>query len=563
MLTTLVIKDFAIISELELSFSSGMTVLSGETGAGKSIIINALKLLLGGRSTSDIVRTGSKEAVVEGLFTLDPGQSAVRTYLESLGVSLEDDEFVIRRTVPRIGRGRIYIGGTLQSVTTLRALMRSVMDISGQHEHVSLLDTGRHLAIVDRFAGLEGEVSRFGEVYHRYAGLKKERDELVAQVEDRVRRLDFLNFEIDELESADVRPGESDEVSRELKRLDHAAQWRQTVDHAVDGLYDSERSVTSQLGSIVRELRAFSSFDRDVARICESLTEAKSLVEDAAHDLRSGDEIEDSPERLETLQNRLAVIDKLERKYHVKADELQKYVESLQRERASLIVSDARTSELDRELDRLRDQLMKMSDQLGQKRLEAGKRLEAEATARLKLLAMEHAKVYVQCEHSSAFESMKSTGADNVELLLQPNPGEDPKPLAKIASGGELSRVLLALKRVLVEKDDVATYVFDEVDTGIGGATATNVAEMLREVSAHHQVFCITHLASIACYADSQFLVSKSVVDSRTESHITCLDETARVQEIARMLGGSAITQKTMEHAAEMISSARHSMVAS
>jgi len=534
-----------------------MTVLSGETGAGKSIIINALKLLMGGRATSDSISTGAKEAVVEGLFTLERGREQVRPYLEQLGISVEDDEFVVRRTISKSGRGHIYIGGTLQSVTTLRELMKMVLDISGQHEHVSLLDSNRHLAIVDRFAGIEKQSASFGVVYHRYASLRRELDLLKAQVEERARRLDFLNFEIEELENAAVRPGESEEITKELRRLDHAAQWNQTLKVAVEGLYEGDESIVTQLGGILREVRSFSAFSTEIGRICSCLEEASGMIEDAARDLRNSGELEDSPEKLDLLQNRLATIDKLERKYRLKADELEGYCEKLRAERESLEVSDARSESLEGELAGLRKELEKQASLLSTKRANAASQLEEEATACLKLLAMQHARIYVHCESALAFENLKPSGADTIEFLLQPNPGEEPKPLAKIASGGELSRVLLALKRVLVDKDEISTYVFDEVDTGIGGVTATHVANMLKEVSSQHQVFCITHLASIACYADTHLQVSKEVVEDRTESHIKLLDASSRVMEIARMLGGPTITEKTREHAAELIAGAQ------
>lgn len=558
MLTTLVIKDFAIISELELTFGSGMTVLSGETGAGKSIIINAMKLLMGGRASTDIVRTGAKEAVVEGLFTIESGRDHVKSYLEQLGVSVLDDEFVVRRTIPRTGRGHIFIGGTLQSVTTLREVMRQVMDISGQHEHVSLLDCNRHLAIVDRYAGIEKRVTAYGMAYHRYASLRREHELLKAQVEERARRLDFLNFEIEELENAGVKPGESERITQEMKRLDHATQWNQAVTQSVEALYENDDSVVTRLGTIIRELRGFTAYGSEVGRICGCLEDACGLIEDAARDLRGGGEQEYSQERMDELQNRLSVIDKLERKYRLRADELEGYCEKLRAERETLAVSDARGERLEGELSSLRTELEKQSKLLSIERAKASTRLEEEATSCLKLLAMEHARIYVQCENTGKFEDLKPTGGDSIEFLLQPNPGEEPKPLSKIASGGELSRVLLALKRVLVDKDEISTYVFDEVDTGIGGMTATHVANMLKEVSRQHQVFCITHLASIACYADTQYQVSKRVVGERTESHIVQLDETSRVMEIARMLGGSSITEKTRDHAAEMISGARN-----
>lgn len=558
MLTTLVIKDFAIISELELNFEDGMSVLTGETGAGKSIIVNALKLLLGARASTDIIRTGAEEAVVEGMFTVDHRHAPAMAMLQSIGINLDDDEFVVRRVIPRKGRGRIYIGGTLQTITTLRDLMRTVIDISGQHEHVSLLDEAKHLSILDQYACLEEDVQAFGRRFSAYAALKHERNTLAASLEERAKRLDFINYQIDELSSANVRPGECDAVAEELKCLSNAESLQQAVEAATADLYDDEQSIVSRLGVHISALRRVSAGQNSVRNAVETLQEALSSLEDAVHELRRFSMDDASPERIDELQSRLSIIDKLERKYRVKADELPELLNSLQNERKNLVLSDERIAELDETMAGEKKGLSEMAARLSQERRKAASKLAEEATEGLHLLAMENAAIDILCHTSENFDNMKPTGADEVQFLLRPNPGEDARPLAKIASGGELSRVLLALKRALVEKDDVACYVFDEVDTGIGGQTATHVAHMLKEVSRCHQVLCITHLASIACFADAHFRVSKSVMNDRTQSSITLLNESDRVEEIARMLGGT-ITAKTMEHAAEMIAQARES----
>lgn len=557
MLTTLVIKDFAIISELELHFDEGMSVLTGETGAGKSIIVSALGLLLGGRSSADIIRTGANEAVVEGLFTVDRTHAPTMAMLESIGINLDDDEFVVRRVIPRKGRGRIYIGGTLQTVTTLHDLMRTVIDISGQHEHVSLLDESKHLAIIDRYAGLESEVGDFSRCYGEYSALRREHDALVSTLNERTKKLDFLNYQIEELKGAAIGRGEADQVASELRRLSNAEALQAAVDGAVMDLYDDESSILSRLGIHIQELRRVCAGDEALTSIVAALTDSMHGLEDIVHDLRRVHVEEASGARLDALQERLALIDKLERKYRVRGDEIVDLQKSLEEERDGLVLSDTRIAELDHSMSESRRKLESAAHELSQKRLAAAQKLAREATEGLHLLAMENASIDVACKTSQDFHSLKSTGADEIEFMLCPNPGEPARPLAKIASGGELSRVLLALKRAIVEKDDVACYVFDEVDTGIGGQTATHVAQMLKEVSRCHQVLCITHLASIASYADAHYRVSKSVINDRTQSRIDLLNASERELEIARMLGGTSITDKTMAHAAEMIAQAQ------
>ncbi|MBO5753233.1 MAG: DNA repair protein RecN [Proteobacteria bacterium] len=557
MLTTLIIKDFAIISELELSFDEGMSVLTGETGAGKSIIISALGLLLGGPASADIIRTGADAAVVEGMFTIDHTHAPTLAMLESIGISLDDDEFVVRRVIPRKGRGRIYIGGTLQTVKSLRDLMRTVIDISGQHAHVSLLDDHKHLDIIDRYACLENDVEHFTQKYSHYASIRRERQELAASLDERTKRLDFLNYQIDELTAANIKPGESDQIDQELRCLSNAESLQTALDAAVADLYDDEASAITRLSMHISALRRAGAAQSEVLSIADTLSEATASIEDCIHDLRRIHVEDASPDRIEALQERLTQIDKLERKYRVKADDIQNLLKTLEKERDTLVLSDEKIITLDKEMTIEREWLTKAAAKLSQKRHEAAQTLAREATEGLHLLAMENAAIDVACQTAQNFDDFKSTGADDMTFMLCPNPGEAPRPLAKIASGGELSRVLLALKRALVEKDDVACYVFDEVDTGIGGQTAAHVASMLKEVSRCHQVLCITHLASIACFADAHFKVSKSVINERTQSRIELLNENERVEEIARMLGGTSITAKTIEHAAEMIAQAR------
>lgn len=557
MLTTLVIKNFAIISELELSFDAGMTALTGETGAGKSIIVSALTLLLGGKSSSDLIRSGADEASVEGLFTVDRRHAPTMAMLSSIGIDFDDDEFVVRRTINRKGRGKIFIGGTLQSLTTLRNLMRTVIDISGQHEHVSLLDTARHRAVLDKFAGLETEVEDFSARFAEYTQLRRERDALAASLEERTQRLGFLDYQIDELDNAAVKDGEAESAIEELRRLSNSDALERSIQASIMTLYDDDASIVSALSQQISDLSKLRKNARELDDIIETLETACHAVEDAVYDLRRIPIDDASPERIAYLQERLSLIDKLERKYRVKAHDLPKLKDSLVNERAALVLSDERIEILDRDIAAIERELTAQSAALSTARQKAAQTLSREATQGLHLLAMENASLEVSCQTHTDLKTMHPTGGDEIEFLLSSNHGEPPRPLAKIASGGELSRVLLAIKRAIVEKDDVACYVFDEVDTGIGGLTAAHVAKMLKEVSLCHQVLCITHLASIASYADDHFKVSKYVVNERTQSRITRLTESERIEEIARMLGGTSITDKTLAHAAEMIEQAK------
>lgn len=557
MLTTLVIKDFAIISELELTFDGGMSVLTGETGAGKSIIVSALTLLLGGKSSTDLIRNGADEASVEGLFTVDRHHAPTMAMLSAIGIDLDDDEFVVRRTITRKGRGKIFIGGTLQSLTTLRNLMRTVIDISGQHEHVSLLDAARHRAILDKFAGIEPDVEAFSALFATYTQLRRERDALAASLDERTKRLGFLDYQIEELENAAVKAGEAESTIEELKRLSNSDALERAIESSVMALYDDDASLVSALSQQITELSKLRKNARELNDVVETLKTAYHAIEDAVHDLRHIHVDDASPERIAYLQDRLSLIDKLERKYRVKADELPILQDSLVAERSALVLSDERIDTLDKEIAQIAQKLIAKSAELSAARQKAAQILSHEATQGLHLLAMENAALEIVCQTNTDLKTMHATGGDEIEFLLSSNPGEPPRPLAKIASGGELSRVLLAIKRAIVDKDDVACYVFDEVDTGIGGLTAAHVAQMLKEVSLCHQVLCITHLASIASYADAHFKVSKYVVNERTQSRITRLTESERVEEIARMLGGTSITDKTMAHAAEMIEQAK------
>lgn len=558
MLTTLIIKDFAIIDRLELGFEDGMSVLSGETGAGKSIVINALNLLLGGRASTDVIRTSAEEAVVEGAFELRAGSDLrVRARLEELGVPCEDGVLVVRRVVNRTGRNKVIINGSLATLTTLRELMRGMVDISGQHEHYSLLDTARHVHLLDRFGDLGGLMAQVARGHRELQALEVELDELRARARDRLARIDYLSFQLEELDNANLRAEEEAELDAELGRLSNAESLREATQRGMHVLYEDEGSVCERIDQIARELGKAGRQASEFAVLSSQLGQARAIIDDVVHELRALSEVEDDPRRLDEVQRRLAVLDRLKRKFGLEIGELIAEMAVLRSELDSLQGAESRIDEIAGQHRKLGARTLELARELSRARRLCARELEGRVERELALLGMASCVFRVAIESQDEIAGLRSTGIDRVEFLLAPNPGEQAKALARIASGGELSRVMLAIKQVFATTDEVSTYIFDEVDAGIGGAVAEQVARSLRKVSAGHQVLCITHLATIASYADHHFAVSKRVEGERTVSEICRLGEDERIREIARMLGGLSITERSLEHAAEMVERAQ------
>lgn len=557
MLTTLIIKDFAIIDLLELSFEKGMSVLSGETGAGKSIVIDALNLLLGGRASTEVIRTGSDRAEVQGAFDLaEPLTSIVAERLDAAGLSVETT-LIVRRVVSRSGRNRVFVNGSLANVSTLRSIMRGVVDISGQHEHYSLLDTSRHIHIVDRFAGLAETLAPVQQTWTELSTLREELTSLKEAARERLSRIDYLKYQLREIEEAALKPDEEEALEEELQVLRHYGSIQEAVFLAQDRLYDGSSSVIEQIDTVSSELTRMGRRVPDLGRLAAQLEQARIVVDDVVRELRHYDDMEADPGRLDEVASRLDQLDRLKRKYGREIPEIIEDSGAMQAELNRLENAESQIERFEQDVARLHTQFLEQARVLSAHRTAAARRLEGMVERGLERLAMGVSDFCVHIHTDESPETWRSTGIDRVELLLAPNPGEEAKPLARIASGGELSRVMLAIKQALVSTDEVATYVFDEVDAGIGGAVAEHVARTLRQVSLRgHQVLCITHLATIAAYADHHFQVEKRVVDERTVTDIKRLDEQNRVHEIARMLGGLSITERTLEHAAEMVQKA-------
>lgn len=557
MLSHLVIRNFAIIEHLEIAFHKGLTVLTGETGAGKSIVIDALNLILGGRASTDVIRTSEDEAVVEGIFELGKQHAArAAAILESEGIAPEKNQLLVRRIISRSGRNKVFVNGSLTSVSTLASVTRGLVDISGQHEHYSLMDEDRHLEILDAFGELLGDRDQVASDYDVVRRLLAEKRQLEADMRDRMHRIDFLKYQLVELDGAKLEEGEEERLNEEYLRLKNAEKIGGAVVGAAGHLYENEHSAGAAIGEAIELLRTVTTYDSSLEETIERLKEAKILVQDTARDLQYRDDIEEDPRRLDEVQSRLEKLKRLRRKHARDIDELIAYADEMRQELHRLENAEERGDQLEIEISRAREVALGSARALSKKRRKAAKKFSAAVESELEALNMGRTQFVLDIkpdDPGSEDANLTARGIDVVTFRIAPNVGEEPKPLSKIASGGELSRIMLAIKSVLAGRDDISTYIFDEVDSGISGETADRVGEKIRTTAADHQVLCITHLPQIASRGDHHYLIAKSVVAGRTQSTLTPLEMEGRVEEVARMLGGARVTSKTLEAARELI----------
>jgi len=554
MLRELRIRDFAIIESLELEFAPGLTILSGETGAGKSILIDALALALGSRSSAEMIRTSAEQAEVEALFSLEDAAPA-RACLEAQ--ELAQEEVLVRRLVSRSGRHRLWVNGRLATLGALFDLGRRLVDIYGQHEYQTLLQPEHHLELLDAFGGHGRALLAYQQAFARFQALKEEQGRLRKSEAEKKERQEFLQFRIREIERVRPRPGEDEELRSERERLRHAEQLHAAAREGTDKLYEGEAAVVEALRALGRKLLAAAAHDAALQAPAEQIVSAATQLEECARELRAyADRIEADPERLIQVDDRLAELQRLKRKYGEKVEDILGLLESSRRELEGLTKSEERLAELEQELAQAREECLGLGKKLSLKRREAGERLARRVEEELKRLAMEKTGFEARLLPLPGEEPLGAAGLEQVEFFLSPNPGEELKPLARIASGGELSRIMLALRTILAAPGGVSTLVFDEVDAGIGGATAEVVGRKLKELAREHQVLCVTHLPQIACYADHHYRVSKAREKGRTLTAVKRLEPEERVEELSRMLGGVQITEKTRAHAREMMEAA-------
>jgi len=561
MLKELNIKNFAIIDQLRVEFGPGLNVFTGETGAGKSIVVDALNLALGERASTDLVRTGSPESVVEAAFELNGrGSAGALAVLADQGIEASPGEdLIVRRVISTTGKSRVYINGSLANLNTLAELGAYLADIHGQHEHQSLLSVDRQMDMLDSFGGLLERREAFGSMYRQLHGLRHELGELEAGEREKAQREDLLRYQVNEIEGARLKEGEDEALAHEQRVLANSEKLAGFAASADATLYSAEGSVLSGLKRAITNVRDIAAIDASLAPVQELLESGRAQIEEAAREVAAyAERVEINPARLEEIGDRLELVQKLKKKYGGTIAEIIAFGAQAAVELGKIEKSGEEMERLRREIAGLKAEITGKARELTKKRMAAAKDLDRKVEAELGHLGMKKttfiAKVtQEQGDDTSDGHRAGPRGADRVEFLISPNPGEEPRPLARIASGGELSRIMLALKTILVEGDPIPTLVFDEVDAGIGGAVAEEVGKKLRKIADRRQVFCITHLAQIASLATSHYGVAKAVKKDRTSTEVRLLDGRERVDEIARMLGGKTITDATLKHAEEMI----------
>lgn len=552
MLSNLQIENIAVIKSASIDFENGFNVMTGETGAGKSIVIDSLNAILGERTSRELIRSGADSASVCAEFQ-NVGDN-VKNELEKLGIE-KDDTLIVSRKLTPDGKNVCRINGMPATVSMLKALGVQLVNIHGQLDNQSLLSPETHCSFIDKLAGSGRELNEFKELYSLYIKKENELKSLNTDENEKNRRLDILNYQIEEIQKADIRPGEKDELTEKLgflrnaeKVLDllHTAYAALNGDDEMPGAADVAADAASKLLS--------------AADYSSDFTETANGVNDAAMNLSAyTEELRDKiysldydPNETERAEERLDVIYRLSQKYGDSEEDILAYLENAEKERDALSFSDERAEQLRAETERAYNEALAAAKKLSEIRIEAGKKFSADVERELAFLDMPSVKFIVNDSVGELYEN----GIDNIEFLLSANAGEEPKPLSKIASGGELSRIMLAIKCVLSELDDIDTLIFDEIDSGVSGRAALKIAAKMKELSKTHQVICVTHLAQIAAFADEHKLISKEEKDGRTYTCITSLDYNGRKYELARIMGGLTVTQSILNSAEELLSSA-------
>lgn len=552
MLSNLQIENIAVIKSASIDFENGFNVMTGETGAGKSIVIDSLNAILGERTSRELIRSGADSASVCAEFQ-NVGDN-VKNELEKLGIE-KDDTLIVSRKLTPDGKNVCRINGMPATVSMLKALGVQLVNIHGQLDNQSLLSPETHCSFIDKLAGSGRELNVFKELYSLYIKKENELKSLNTDVNEKNRRLDILNYQIEEIQKADIRPGEKDELTEKLgflrnaeKVLDllHTAYAALNGDGEMPGAADIAADAASKLLS--------------AADYSSDFTETANGVNDAAMNLSAyTEELRDKiysldydPNETERAEERLDVIYRLSQKYGDSEEDILAYLENAEKERDALSFSDERAEQLRAETEKAYNEALAAAKKLSEIRIEAGKKFSADVERELAFLDMPSVKFIVNDSVCGLYEN----GIDNIEFLLSANVGEEPKPLSKIASGGELSRIMLAIKCVLSELDDIDTLIFDEIDSGVSGRAALKIAAKMKELSKTHQVICVTHLAQIAAFADEHKLISKEEKDGRTYTCIASLDYNGRKYELARIMGGLTVTQSILNSAEELLSSA-------
>ena len=554
MLQELTIDNLAIIKHLSLEFANQMTVLTGETGAGKSIIIDAVGLLAGGRGSQEFIRRGEEKLRLQGQFALtaDPGLAAL---LDSLGIEYEDGTLIIMREIHRNGRNTIRVNGQLINTTMLRQIGAYLVDIQGQNEHQLLLQPEKHLGMLDQYASKQVQplITKYQQLYRYYSQLKAAVTKKQANEQQWAQRLDMLHYQVDEIGSAQLKADEEEQLTSERDRLEHFQQINNALQQAVATFNDGEAPVLDQVATVMEAINGIAEFDDDYDSLSKSLNDAYYALQDVANQAgQQLDLLEFDDQRLAEIDQRLTVIGDLEHKYGDSVAKVLDYYAKIKKELDTMEAAADSNNDLEARLATAQEQLQTIGEELSQVRQQAAHQLATQVHQQLAELYMAKADFEVHFA-KQASGTFTPTGIDEVEFYIRTNPGESMGPLAKIASGGELSRVMLALKTIFAANEGVTSIIFDEVDTGVSGRVAQAIADKIRLIAANSQVLCITHLPQVAAVAQHHFLIKKAVHDERTTTTVTSLAAAQRVNELARMLSGEKVTKLTKEHAQELL----------
>ena len=547
MLSLLHIENIAVIEQADISFDPGFNVLTGETGAGKSIVIDAISAILGKRAYRDMIRTGTNKASVRAVFTKVP---ALPWFGEN-GVEY-DEETVIQRDIFMDGKNVCRVNGTLVTVTILQKLGLQLINIHGQHDSATLFDEENHLRFLDAFADNEALLLDYREKFSAVSALRREIDRMTMDEGEKLRRMETLKYQVEEIEKADLKAGEDEELEQRRKLLQNSEKLSQGLEEAAESLLggDDTDGAAALLAQAAYALSRIARYSDDYTAFQERLTDLKYQVQDIADEVRDAlEELSYSADELEQIESRLDIIHRLRRKYGTTCQEILEYLENARKELDEIEFADDRVEHLKKQLSVKEKAAWEAAMRLRKDRQEKGNLLSEKILSELRQLDMP--RVQFQCRFRET--ELGADGADLVAFYLSANAGEDLKPLSKVASGGELARIMLSMKNVLAEKDAVDTLIFDEVDTGVSGRAAQRIAEKLRALAQHKQVLCVTHLPQLAALANTHMLIAKSEHDGRTFTTVTPLDREGRKQELARIIGGTNITEITLKSAEEML----------
>ena len=558
MLKTLTVWNFALLAHVSVDFGHGLNILTGETGAGKSIIIDAIGLLLGRRMSTDLIRTGCDSLKVQAVFDISDTQPALRNFLDEQMIDCQDDELIIARQIGANGRSYILVNGNRVTLTILKVIGSLLIDIHGQHENLALMKEENQFNLIDNSADdVRKALADYRNAFSIWNDVRKELERRKREAEEYSSRIDMLRWQDQEISSAELKDGEDEKLEAEIRKASHAEKISTLTGEAYDLLDgSSDTSVLASLSRIRHDIDNLVEYDSTLGNVQQMLEEAETNLQEASYEIQDyGGNIDFSQANLDKLENRLNVIDKLRRKYGATVQDIIEHHAKVKEELQSIENYDDDIKILEDKMKKAETTLRKSAGKLSAARSDAAASVSESICREIKELGMPRARFIIKIHPLDAFQR---NGCDGLDFLFSANPGEDPRPLSKIASGGELSRIALAVKAIEASHEgSVSSMVFDEIDTGIGGRTAQMVADRIAIVAKHRQVLCITHLPQIACMADKHFYIRKLVVDDKTETEVQLLDDGGRESEIARMASGSDISAASLDNAREMIDNAR------